>query len=358
MKTILLLLLLTASVARADLVGRDASATRLILSGDGATAFTLDGEHTRVWDVARRQVLVELQTRAGVVLAVSGDGTRVFCREAGEERAREGARFALWQREDGFWRREYGMWRRGTPVRAPQGQALLDAKFVGDELLVLWELSVERRDASGRLKRTTRLQGLSAFPFAYAEPGAVSPDGSRVLAPGYIENADETFAYIFDAATGRPLRQSLREFGISGMNYRSRWEISPRNDVVGVVWGDPVMPWDPADGDQPVEWTSVVWKTRKSALPDESYKYGVKPLSASYNLSLTFWPHDGNAMLARTAPHDASKLELLNVFTGKSVPLPFEQKWRQKLRDWRFSLDGKTLVALDENGDIWAEKIT
>ena len=358
MKTLLWLLLLAlTSVARADLVGRDADAIRLMLSGDGKIALTLGGERTRVWDVERRQVLVELQPRAGVVLAVSGDGTRVLCCESGEERDREGARFALWRREDGVGRREYGLWRRGTPVRGPKNQALLDAKFVGDELLILWELSIERRGASGLVRRVTRLEGLSPFPFTYAEPGAISPDGTRAIATGYTDNADETFAIIFDVATGRALRKSLRSFGVSGMNYRSRWEFSPRNEVVGTLWGEPVTPWNPADGDQPVQWTRALWATRKSNVSDRDYKFGIKPLDEDYDLTLTFWPNDDGALLAQKSSKDGSKLELLDVFAGKYVPLPFEQKWQRQLRAWCFSRDGKMLVALDKKGDIWAEQV-
>lgn len=328
-------MLFLAANARADVVGHHEGAQALLLSGDGKTAFSSGDNGTRVWDVEGKREMAALPVQAGSVLAVAEDGRRVLCRRIERKTKQELFDYSLW-------RRHGDVWQRGTQVRSATIQPLLDATFVGREVVLLWEQSIEQRGASGRLQRTTRLKELSKWPYEGKVPlGALSADGTRAVASG-DDLRGHLHAFIYDVLGGRPLmRIKLNPF-----DWYTTWEFSPNAEVLGAVVGKPVGPWNDDDGPQPVQMTRSLWNVRTG---DE--------LGDSFDLSLTFWPKGRRGVLVQTTSDAPSQLELFDVSTEKTSPLPFPQPWKgQVLKMSRLSRDGKVLAVLDSKGDIWVER--
>jgi hypothetical protein len=325
----LCLLFFTAG-SRADVVGHHEGAHDLLLSGDGKIAFSSGENGTRVWDVAGKRELAPLPVQAGQIIAASQDGRRVLCRRGQRQAERE-----LW--DLALWWRPATAWKKGTTVRTAAAEPLLDATFAGSEVVLLWEQGIERQDASRQLRRKIPLKELQG----HKTQGALSPDGTRAVATGYV--AEQSVALIYDAATGRALKQ----INLAQFNSYSGWEFSPNNRAIGAVVGEAVRPWNPNNGPQPWQFTRTLWDAQTG---DE--------LSSSYDFSLNFWPHGRQVSLVERPDNAPWKLELFDVFTEKTRPLPFSQPWKkQALKTWGFSHDGKTLVALDLKGALWVERV-
>jgi hypothetical protein len=328
-------LLMFGATARAEKVGHHEGASEITLSGDGKVAFSKGVGSLRVWDVNGKRELASLPSEAGALIAVSEDGGRVLCRRS--ERKLEGKS----EKETSdfvLWRRNHGEWQKGTLVRRSVVEPLLSASFTDDELVLLWGKNIERRAANGRLLRVIRSKELEKNSL---EPSALSADGTRAVVFQY--DGEKPLAVIFDTSTGRSLQRLLRE----QFNYYTSWAFSPNADVVGAVMGEPVGPWNPDDGPQPVQWTQVYWDTKTG-----------KEVGNTLGGSLNFWPNPYGLTLVEKTDASPSKSELIDLFAKKVVPLPFPQPWgERKMRSLRFSRDGKRVLVVDDRGDLWVEQV-
>ena len=341
--------LLVSRSAYAELLGRSKDARSLLLSGDGSTVFVTDiysgaTGKTRVWDVASKSEGAALPEQAGIVVAVARDGKRVLCRRKSDETT---STFALWRRAN-------EKWAAGTIVKDRTKTPLLDARFVGENVVLLWTNGVERRDATGKFDHITKWQFAPKYANLKAEDGALSPDGTRAVM-FFEEIEKDSGALILDANSGRQLKRLALEERSEVNGLTEKWKFSPDGSIVGWIFS-----WVP-DGIQlqnevPINHTQTLWDANTG-----------KELGESSNPRLTFWPGNIPSVLnqvfdeqrpKRSDEPSHYKIERLDARTQKPLPTRLarigEEFW---LRDVQFSDDGKTLVALDNSGAIWKEKI-
>ncbi|RYZ85966.1 MAG: WD40 repeat domain-containing protein [Proteobacteria bacterium] len=330
-------LLLISSNAYAAKIGHHEGAGEITPSGDGKVAFSRGLGSTRVWDVERQSEMASLPTEAGVLVAVSHDGRRVLCRR-GELRMERGKPVEM--PDFKLWQYRLGDWRSGTLVGSGVAHPLLGATFVGNELVLFWGKTVERRDANGRF---LRLVSSKAMQQNTAEPGALSTDGNRAAA--FQWEGEKPLTCIFDTSSGRLLQSILRE----QFHYYTSWAFSPDSKVLGAQMGEPVGPWNPNDGDEPVQWSHIFWDVRTG-----------NELGNWFGESLTFWPNDKSKPLVKTTDSTPKDWELHDVMSEKTLllPLPFPRPWGQRpIRSLSFSRDGKAAFVADAQGDLWAERV-
>lgn len=333
MKTFLLIFILLPStlVARADLVGHHAGATQLLLSGDGKIAFTIDEKQTRVWNVAESREMAALPLIAGKVMAASSDGKRTLCSATSDVKGAQTYR---------LWRRVGNSWRAGTWVVQNAADALLkDARFVGNTVVLLWPQGIERRDVQGRLTTTVKLK-TSKLP----EFGALSTDGKRALF------AASSWAEIYDAMTGRRLQSQSLLSPRLGMSEYTPFEKVASPDVLFI-----------ATVQFQTIWVSDGAQSLKKALSVNPLVTDIVGHNTRFapGFPVGFWFVNGRSMLVcqnYTMPDHRWNVESNDSRTGETVAFPFKKSWNNQLWAWRFSDNGKALVALDSAGDIWAER--
>ena len=341
--------LLVSRSAYAELVGRSKDARSLLLSGDGSTVFVTDtysdmAGKTLAWDVASQRKLAALPAEAGIAVAVARDGKRVLCRRKSDETT---STFALWRRAN-------EKWAAGTIVKDRTKTPLLDAKFVGENVVLLWTNGVERRDELGLWHNLTKWRFAPKYANLKAQDGALSPDGTRAVMFFEVIEKDSG-ALILDANSGRQLKRLALEERSEVNGLTEKWKFSPDGSIVGWIFS-----WVP-DGIQlqnevPINHTQTLWDANTG-----------KELGESSNTPLTFWPGNIPSVLnqvfdeqrpKRSDEPSRYKIERLDARTQQPLPLGTSRVgngfW---LHDIQLSDDGKTLVAIDEKGDIWKENL-
>lgn len=341
------------AVAQGELVGRDEHARALLLSGDGRLVFATNvyssaAGKTRVWDVIQQQEIAALPAEAGTAVAVSRDGMRVLCRRKFNEVE---SSYQLWWRPN-------GKWQEGTLVKSRTKETLLDAQFVAGNVVILWRSGVERRDAAGRWRRTTKWRSKpNYFKESKVEDGALSRSGTRAVL--FVTDGYQEFrAPIFDAQSGRPLKPLTLNKSPIDFDWNVDWKFSPDGSIVGWTFG--AVPDNISAPAGATNHTQTLWDASTG-----------QKLGESSNPIIAFWPASPSSLLSQTFDSASSpkewdensreirwKIQRLDARTQK--PLSFgisrigDGFW---LNDIQISDDGKTLVALDIKGGIWQEKI-
>lgn len=333
-----LAVLALVNVARADLVGHHEGASELLLSGDGKVAFSSDAKQTRVWDVEARRELAALPREVGRLVASSSDGHRVLCVESFTSQ---------------FWRLNAGKWQKGTLI--PQHEfawPLLDAHFSQGKARLMWPGLLEQFAPNGLMRERRKFDEssarLSEAGRSSTPVGTLSADGKRLLlwAGGW--------ARVCDAKSGRRLTP-IQEPKDWATRYDRRYDFAPDNSLVleRMQYYGINASYFPEDG-PPLLFDLAVYDAKNGTLLHLFEKVG------PFNCPV-FRPADGKLSVLLQAKSENSKwaLERRDVRNGAILPLDFfkpgpPERWLSHLY---FSDDEKRIVALDEKGDLWQEKL-
>lgn len=325
-------------VTHADLVGHHEGASELLLSGDGKVAFSSDAKQTRVWDVEARRELAALPGTAGSIVASSGDGHRVLMLYPDLATYR-------------FWRLNSGKWQLGSLIPQQGFGRVLDAHFFDNgEVSVMWMGNLGRFASNGLLREQHEFdEGVESLSRASSPPGTLSEDGQRLLL------WSGGWARICDAKSGRRLTPIHEPKDVAG--YDRRYRFAPDNSLVlervqylGIDAG-----YLGEDG-PPLLFDLAVYDAKNG-------RFLHKFESVGYFNCPAFRPADGKlSVLLQTSIGTSNsqwKLERRDLHSGEVLPLAFSNpgppdRWLSHLY---FSDDEKRIVALDEKGDLWQEKL-
>lgn len=330
---VMLIMCAWTSVARADLVGHHEGARQLLLSGDGKIAFTSDTvegqfgapNQVRVWNISSRQLRAQLKARVNLV-GVSRDGTRVC--------GIEGSDF------DNGVPKTLSFWRVTDDMIRPTGKWVLPPRW--KVLATRWEgARVRVAVSSGAIFRfDERAHCLGTAPLRWGKinrannVAAFSPDGRRLVVDGYGESGNFCW-YLFDAHSGK-LQRKIADF--------EGWAFAVAFSEDGAI----LAALNQTYFDSASRGPDDIWDFRAVAsgigLPQKQGYYAY----LNGNFPITFY---GRALWC-------ADNQMRQVQSGLLAKFQLPKAWRQKqLRALRFARDGKTMVALDDNGDIWSKQI-
>lgn len=324
-------------VAHADLVGHHEGASELLLSGDGKVAFSSDAKQTRVWDVEARRELAALPSAAGSVVASSSDGHRVLMLYPDLATYR-------------FWRLNAGKWQMGSLIAQRDLGRILDAHFSNNgEVSVMWMGNLGRFAPNGLLREQHEFdEGVESLSRASSPPGTLSKDGQRLLL------WSGGWARICDAKSGRRLTP-IHEPKDFVSRYDRRYHFAPDNSLVleRMQYLGTNTVYFPEDG-PPLLFDLAIYDAKNGKLVHVFESVG------PFNCPV-FRPADGklSVLLQAEVENSKWKFERRDARNGASLPLSFSkpgppERW---LSHVYFSDDEKRIVALDEKGDLWQEKL-